>query len=169
MNSTYPKDGKQHRQSQNYVPTGPIYGNTYWLECSVSDVSRELSKFGNISVLYERSTYNYNLFRRENSYKKARQRNKILPIRNAILNVPLIKITFSTDYEGHRLAYDAMTELSDYIAQVRKQLNGQNKEVEIEKQTNRPPIVKRLTGKERKIAKKRAANEQDDSARRQED
>lgn len=157
MNKTVPKDGKQHRQSQNYVPSGPIVGKTYWLECSVSDARRELSKFGDISVLYERSTYNHNLFRRENFYKKARQRNKIFPIRNAVLNVPLIKITFSTDHEGHCLAYDAMTELSGYIAQVRKQLNGQNKEEEIEMSTNRPPIVKRLTGKERKIAKKKAA------------
>mgnify|MGYP001588982247 CR=1 FL=1 len=157
MNSTYPKDGKQHRQSQNYVPTGPITPKTYWLECSVADVNRELGKFGNISVLYERSTYNSKLFRRESAYKKARQRNKILPIRNAILNVPLIKITFSTDHEGHCLAYDAMCGLSDYIAQVRAQINRQNEEDIEPSPTNRPTIVKRLTGKERKIAKKRAA------------
>lgn len=159
MNKTVPKDGKQHRQSQNYVPSGPIIGKTYWLNCSVSDAKRDLGKWGTITVLYDRATYNANAYCREAINKKARQRGKIIPIRNHVKNVSQIKITFSTDQEGHDLALDALCDVNSYYGAIRMWREKQ-KEAEIEvAPTNRPPIVKRLTGKERKIAKKRAANE----------
>lgn len=157
MNKTIPKDGKQHRQSQNYVPSGPIIGRTYWLNCSVSDAKRDLGKYGTITVLYDRATYNTSAYCREAINKKVRQRNKIMPIRNHVKNVPQIKIIFSTDQEGHDLAYDALCDVNSYYGAIRM---WRKEQAELEKEvvpTNRPPVIKRLTGKERKIAKKKAA------------
>jgi len=161
MNKTCPKDGKQNRQRQNYVPSGPIWGRTMWLDCSVTDAKRELEKFGTVSVLYDRHTYNAKLWHRNRPDRKIRQRNKIIPCGVCEKNVSQIKITFSTDAAGHRMAYDALDRLSPYIAaqreEIRRRAESRVDDDDAAAITNRPPIIKRLTGKERKIAKKRAA------------
>lgn len=169
MNKTYPKDGKQHRQSQNYVPTGPIYSRRFYLWSNIADAKRIYEKYGSLTVLSSSARYRYTS--KNGPYNKTRQRNEIRSFRQVnrtATNEQFLKVDFSSDAIGHSLAVDELTK-NELALNAGASCRIEEDDDDEPKQTNRPPIVKRLTGKERKIAKKRAVNEQDNSERRQED
>ena len=166
MNKTCPKDGKQHRQSQSYIPSGPIYSRRFYLWSSITDAKRIYEKYGSLTVLSSNARFHY--YSKDGPYRKTRQRNEIRSFNQVNKtggNDELIKVDFSSDVAGHQLALEELCK-NELTFNGTTSCKLHDDDDAKQKPTNRPPIVKRLTGKERKIAKKRAAenvmNEQDE-------
>lgn len=158
MNSTYPKDGKQHRQSQDYVPTGPVYSSRYHIHDRYATKAASIARrFGEVIEiddgvrsrveLYPKWTYAM-------SIRKRGQRVSIVAKHRSCFATT--KLIISSDEAGHRALCEELTnEFGNFSGGPFS--TWRRPEEEIIEDKHHPPVTKRLTGKERKIAKKRAA------------
>lgn len=157
MNKTIPKDGKKTRQSKDYVPTGPVYSSRYHIHDRYATKAASIARrFGEVIEiddgvrsrieLYPKWTYAMSV------RKRGQRVNVVVKHRSCIATTKLI---ISSDEAGHRALCEELTsEFGNFSGGPFSTWRKPEEEIIEDKY---PPATKRLTGKERKIAKKRAA------------
>lgn len=160
MNKTIPQDGKKTRRSQDYVPTGPIYSSRYFIRDRYATKAASIARrFGEVIEiddgvrsrieLYPKWTYAMSVRKRE-------QQIKVIAKHRCCSATT--KLIISSDESGHRALCEELTnEFGNFSGGPFS--TWRRPEEEIIEDKHHPPVTKRLTGKERKIAKRKAAEQ----------
>lgn len=166
MNKTIPSDGKQRRESQNYVPTGPLFQVCYKLKCSEAEACAIAKRYGKIvgniddGVKTIKSYHDWRLdhLREENKAEIRRlTKNKGFGEKKKLPWGWCARIYVVSDERGHNSLFDKLRPYaawdSNYFASNGLPTPKEPVETQCKKLTNRPPITKKLGPKERRILK----------------
>lgn len=158
MNKSIPSDGKQSRESQSYVPTGPLFQISYKLKCSESKARSIAKHYGSVSQTddgikqYMADGYYYRCPAGKGTIRKWHKERSLVKKDSGWK----VKIYVVSDEEGHRMLYEEFKQYKswEYFASHGKHsFSPRKNESEVIAITTRPPITKKLGPKERRILK----------------
>ncbi len=166
MKKTIPSDGKKHRESQDYIPTGELFEINYRLMCSEAEACSIAKHFGKISrtddgiTEYIADGY-YLKCPAGKGTKRVWRKERGLVKKSSGWKV---QIGVVSDREGHNQLYAKLLPHA-YSCYFSFPFIPSKPELQVHiESSEKPPVKKKLVGKERFLARKKRKAEAKETA-----